>query len=252
MLYHFFTAVGSFRKALPYLTKKGFSSFLILPILINILLLALAIWFSSVYGEKGADYLLGLFGITGEDWGKYLGWIIGFAIRMVIFLIYFSIFRYVVLIVLSPFLSFLSEKVERHENGNDFPFSMKQLGNDIVRAIIINARNFGIEMSLTLLFSLFAFIPLIGLLSPIAIVIVQSYFFGFALMDYNPERYRWNRKQTSAWMKKNKASVTGVGLAFHLCFLIPFLGWVVAPVLATIAGTLTFLKLREEETSSSL
>lgn len=245
MLHHFFSALNSYGKAIPFLSKKGFKGYLILPILINILLLSLAVWLSVVYGEKLTNYGLSFFDVSKGGWAKYLSWIVSFVIRLVILLIYFSVFRYVVLIVLSPFLSFLSEKVEHHETGREFPFSLRQLGNDILRSIRINARNFFIEISLTLLLSLLAFIPFVGLISPIAIVLVQSYFFGFALMDYNAERYRWSRKETSKWMKTNYSSVTGIGLAFHFCFLIPILGWIVAPVLATIAGTLTFLKIKD-------
>lgn len=247
MFGQFFSALGSFGQAIPFLRKKGFKRYLALPIIINILLLSFAIWASIEYGASLTDYLLGLFGLEEGSWAKYAGWIVSFIIRFIILMIYFALFRYILLILLSPFLSFLSEKVDKHENGGDFPFSLKQLGNDIIRAIRINSRNLFIELLLTLLFGLVTFIPVVGLLSPFAILAVQSYFFGFAMMDYNAERYKWDRRSTSNWMKKNKASVTGVGLAFHLCFLIPVLGWIVAPVLATIAGTLTFLRLRDRE-----
>ena len=244
MFSQFFSAIGSFGQALPYLTRKGFKRFLVLPIIINSLLLTFAIWASVVYGESLTNYLLGLFLDESSSLSKYLGWIVAAVLRISILMIYFSFFRYILLILLSPFLSFLSEKVDRYENGGDFPFSLKQLGNDIIRAIRINLRNLGIELILTIALSLVTFIPLVGLLSPFAILMVQSYFFGFAMMDYNAERYRWTLKETSSWMKKNFAAVTGIGLAFHLCFLVPVAGWIIAPVLATVAGTLTFFRLR--------
>lgn len=247
MFSQFFLALGSFGKAFPFLSKSGFRKYLLIPILLNLALLILAIWASVEYGAVVTDYLMGLIGFKDGAIAKYTGWIVSFIIRFGILMVYFSLFRYILLILLSPFLAFLSEKVENHENGKEFPFSLRQMGNDILRAIIINGQNLGIEILLTIALSFFAFIPVIGLVSPFAILGVQSYFFGFAIMDYSPERYKWTRKQTSAWMRKNYATVTAIGLAFHLCFLIPVLGWIVAPILATIAGTLSFLRLRKKE-----
>lgn len=247
MFSQFFLALGSFGQAFPFLSKSGFRKYLLIPILLNLSLLTLAIWASVEYGSVVTDYLLGLIGLGEGSVAKYASWIVSFIIRFGILMIYFALFRYILLILLSPFLAFLSEKVEHHENGKEFAFSLKQMGNDVLRAIIINGQNLGIEILLTIALSLFAFIPVVGLISPFAILGVQSYFFGFAIMDYSPERYKWTRKQTSAWMRKNYASVTAIGLAFHLCFLIPVLGWIVAPILATIAGTLSFLRLRKKE-----
>ena len=252
MFSQFFLALGSFGQAFPFLSKKGFKRYLALPIIINLGLLILAVWVSIEYGSSFTDYFLNLIGLESGSWAKYAGWLVSFIIRFIILMVYFSLFRYILLILLSPFLSFLSEKVDKYENGGDFPFSFKQLGNDIVRSIRINLRNLFLELLLTLVFGLMTFIPLIGLLSPFAILAVQSYFFGFAMMDYNAERYKWDRKSTAKWMKKNYASVAGIGLAFHLCFLIPVLGWIVAPVLATIAGTLTFLRLNPVEKRSNV
>lgn len=247
MFSQFFLALGSFGQAIPFLSKSGFRNYLLIPILLNLGLLTLAIWASVEYGAVVTDYILGLVGLKDGSLAKYMSWIVSFIIRFGILMIYFSLFRYILLILLSPFLSFLSEKVERHEKGTDFPFSLRQMGSDIIRAIVINGQNLGIEILLTLVLSVFAFIPIVGLISPFAILAVQSYFFGFAIMDYNPERHKWTRKQTSAWMRKNYAGVTAIGLAFHLCFLVPILGWIVAPVLATIAGTLSFLRIRRKE-----
>ena len=152
-----------------------------------------------------------------------------------------------VLIVISPFMAFLSEKVEHEVNGRDFPFSWGQLGRDVLRAISINIRNFIFEMGATLLFSVLAFIPVIGLVSPFAIILVQSYFFGFAMMDYNAERYRMKMRTTQTWMQNHFWGVAAIGSLFYLSFLIPVFGWIFAPVWGTIAGTLTFLKLEDPE-----
>ncbi len=241
---------SSYFKALSIIFRKGYKRFIALPILINLVLLVFTIWLSFYLGQKISDWTMGQLDFKDEDWTGFLGIIASIVIRVVIFLLYFSVYKYVILILLSPFLSYLSEKVERLEKGTDYEFSLTQLMRDIGRSIVINLRNFLFEIMATVVLSLLAFIPFLGLISPFLILLVQSYFFGFAMLDYNLERRGFSWKSTESWMRKYSVMVTTNGLYFHLSFLIPFVGWIIAPVWGVTAGTLAFLKL--EERSGSL
>ena len=218
-----------------------------MPILLNAALLGLVIWFSIVAGQGIVDWAYGLFGMEQTEWTGVLAFLLGWTIRLLIFLVYFTIYKYLILVLLSPFLSLLSEAVDTIETGRVFKFSWPQLARDMWRAVLINLKNFLFEIMLTFLLSMLVFVPFVGLISPFVILLVQSYFFGFALMDYSPERYRFPSRITRQWMRKNLWTVTGVGLAFYGCFLIPFVGWVIAPVWATVAGTLAFLKIENSK-----
>jgi len=237
---------SSYGQSLGIILRKGYKRYIALPILINLLLLILTIWVSIYLGSGLSEKVMQWINLENEGWENFLGILTSILIRVLIFLIYFSVYKYVILILLSPFLSFLSEKVERLKSGKEYGFSFAQLMRDIGRSVVINFRNFIIEIFLTLLLSLLAFLPLIGLISPFLIIFVQSYFFGFALIDYNLERRKIKWRSSEKWMRKNAVTVTLSGLYFHLCFLIPFLGWIIAPVWGVAAGTLTFLRLEEE------
>lgn len=240
-------AINAYGKASGFIFKKGFKRYSVYPLLLNVLLLTGAIWLSVVYGNFLSGLLVQWLGIKEDNWTGVLGLLFSWMIRAIVFLIYFSIYKYIILVLLSPFLAFLSEKVARYEQGKDYPFSLRQMLNDIKRSIIINGKNFAVEILLTLAFSLLTFIPLIGLLSPFFILLVQSYYYGFSLMDFNAEREKWSRKQTEKWMWGNFWGIAANGFIFHLCFLIPLVGWALAPVWSTIAGTLTFIQLNESE-----
>ncbi|MDZ7847649.1 MAG: EI24 domain-containing protein [Owenweeksia sp.] len=148
------------------------------------------------------------------------------------------------------FWRFYLKKVEHEINGCEFPFLWTQLMRDLWRAIIINLRNFILEVLATLALGVLAFVPVVGLLSPLVMLLVQSYFFGFALMDYNAERHRMNRRSTQRWMRAHFWTVVGIGLIFHFAFLIPLAGWILAPIWGTAAGTLSFLNLAKKSKSS--
>jgi CysZ protein len=236
-------ALGAYGEALPQMFKKGYRRYLALPILVYLSLLVGLIWLMVNNINRWLNLFLGWFGYS---LGELEGYSIVLVILLQIIMFFFmsSLFKYATLILLAPFMSFLSEKVEAEETGKALGFSMAQLVSDIFRALRINLINFSREMLLTLLLALVAFIPIVGLVSPILIFVVQSYFLGYGLMDYNAERWRWTYSETENWMRKEKAAVTAIGVLFHALFLIPFLGWIFAPSWAVIAGTKVAMKLK--------
>ncbi len=235
-------SIGAYVEAFPKLFKKGYRRYLLLPILVYSGLLIGLIWLMLNNINRWLNLVLGLF---GYQLGELESYSIVLVIILQIIMIFFmgSLFKYATLILLSPFLSFLSEKVEKDELGVDTPFSLAQMFNDIIRAIRINVLNFLKEMALTIVLSILAFIPLVGIVSPFFILIVQSYYLGYGLMDYNAERWRYSYADTEKWMRKNRAAVTTVGLFFYGLFLIPILGWILAPAWSVIAGTKVALRL---------
>lgn len=241
-------SVGAYVEAFPTLFKKGYRRYLALPILVYIGLLIGILWLMITNINRWLNFILSWFGYSLGELESYS---IIVVILLQIFMFFFmsSLFKYATLIVLSPFLSFLSEKVEKEATGQAPDFEMHQFLKDVLRAIRINLLNFFKETVLTLLLAILAFVPLVGLLSPFLIFTVQSYFLGYGLMDYNAERWRWSFKDTDAWMRRNKGAVTTIGLIFHALFLIPILGWVFAPAWAVIAGTKVAMRLKAEGAS---
>ncbi len=236
-------SIGAYAQAFPKLFVKGYRRYLALPILVYTLLLMGLLWLMINNVNRWLNFAFGLFGYElGELQSYSIVLVIIFQIIMLFFM--GSLFKYATLILLSPFLSFLSEKVEQEEKGIETPFSLAQVLHDLIRALQINVLNFLKEMGLTLALAIFAFIPILGLLSPLILLLVQSYFLGYGLMDYNAERWRFSFKETEGWMRKNRAAVTTVGLLFYGLFLIPVFGWIFAPAWSVIAGTKVALRLK--------
>jgi len=240
-------AIGAYGQAFRYLLKPGYRNYLLLPILVNLLFLGLVIWAALSYAEPFLQAVLAWFKIDVSTWHSALATLAILALQLLSFLVFLSVYKYVVLIVLAPFLAFLAEKVEKDLAGKEFPFSWTQFAQDIFRALLINGYNLIRELGLTLVLALLGFIPLVGLASPVAILGVQSYFYGYGLLDYNAERWRYTIGQTEKYMWRNKGQTLGVGLLFHFIFLIPFIGWVIAPIWAVIAGALSALANQEKE-----
>jgi CysZ protein len=57
----------------------------------------------------------------------------GIMVRLILLLFYFSLFKYLFLIIGSPVFAYLSEKTEAILEGRDYPFNFSQLLKDILR-----------------------------------------------------------------------------------------------------------------------
>lgn len=243
-------SIGAYVEAFPKLFRKGYRRYLALPILVYLGLLVGILYLMINNLNRWLNIALGWFGYSLGELESYS---IILVILLQIFMFFFmsSLFKYATLICLSPFLSFLSEKVEKEETGLEVAFELYQLLKDLLRAIRINLLNFAKETLFTIALALLAFVPLVGLVSPFLIFLVQSYFLGYGLMDYNAERWRWSFQETDSWMRRNKGAVATVGLIFHALFLIPFLGWIFAPAWAVVAGTKVAMRLKADGSTSS-
>ena len=86
---------------------------------------------------------------------------------------------------------------------------------------------------------------MLGLLVPFLIFGVQSYFFGFSMMDYNNERRQRSIRESSHFVWRHKGLAVANGALFHTLLMIPILGLLIAPAYSVIAACLATLKLEE-------
>ena len=160
-------------------------------------------------------------------------------LRLVLLLFYFSLFKYVFLIIASPVFSWLSEKTESIIENKEFPFSFTQLLKDIGRATRIALRNLLWQSVYVLTILILSFIPLVGWVAPIVSLLVECYYFGFSMLDYSSERNKMSAQQSIEFIGRHKGLAIGNGLVFYLFHLLPLIGWLLAPSYAVVAATLS-------------
>jgi CysZ protein len=169
---------------------------------------------------------------------------------IILLFISFMIYKYIVLILFSPVLSTLSEKIEKLiYNQPEIKLSLKNFIRDFFRGIIINLRSIVREIIFTFFAWIFILIPGIGpLMSTAFIFLIQSFYGGFGLVDYTLERKRYSLKRSIKYSKENRGSITGIGVGFILLLMVPIVGWFTAPAFATVAATLNTLeKINQKE-----
>lgn len=180
-----------------------------------------------------------------KDWwlvGGFLGsavdWIINLFNAVIIFIL-----QFVLLTLLSPFNSALSEKFETEITGKEFKSSIVQFLNDMLRAIFIAILAILMEIASILLVFMFSWaIP--DILENVLYFLIAAFFFGLAFYDYSLERHGVTTIGSIGFAFSHMGHVLLTGSIFSAIFAIPYIGMILAPVLATLIATGAYVKLK--------
>ncbi|MBI35071.1 MAG: hypothetical protein CMP67_06875 [Flavobacteriales bacterium] len=238
-------AFRSYGSAHRFIKKHKLWHYVYIPGILNIVLFYFSFnWFIN----SVAGWVTGIFDLDCEGglfvWFCYMitaiaGYLEFFvkAFLYVAFIgLYLNIYKSILLILYSPILAFLIDTVEKKDKGVNEPFRMEQLLKDTVRGIVIALRSLFMEGVAVFALFVMAFVPIINIVQPILLWIVSAYFLGVSMLDYTLEKKGMNAKGSINYMKKHKALTTGIGSVFQLVFLIPFLGWMIAPTYSAVAA----------------
>ena len=249
MLQEIILAFRSFSLAHSFVQKHKLWKWILITGILYAILFCVGIYFFWIYSNQGIQYLFETTGITQWLESKNSSWlnfliIVGQIIIVAgLMALYFSWFKYLFLIIGSPIFAFLSEQTEAKLTGKTYPFSIVRLFTDAGRAIGISLRNLLWQTVYLIAILLFSFIPVVGWISPIVALVVESYYFGFSMLDYNSERQGLPVSQSIRFIGQHKGLAIGNGLGFYLMHLIPVVGWVLAPSYAVIAAAISIHKL---------
>jgi len=242
----------TYSEALSFIFKKKLAWFFLFPLAFNVLLF----WFGwdlvNNFSDTSKVYLENQFQLKqAEFWGSgvlktIMDAFVWLTFKIMFFLLFAYLGGYIIIILMSPVFSYLSERTEKIKTGVDYPFSFVQLLKDVLRGIIIALRNFSIELVLTILMFILSFIPIIGWFAAIMLFFISAYFYGFSFMDYALERKKLNLKQSVQFMRENKGIVIANGFVFSLCLIVPFCGVSFssfAAIISVVAGTLAISEI---------
>jgi len=253
LLNDFLLGIRSYFDAHKLIRKNNLWGYVLLPGLINLVLFGFTIWIGWEYSKKLTTWLMEIIGIEAvavASWGfikMVVHYLFLLLFRLMSLLFYLFIYKYVVLIIMSPVLAILSEKTDAIISGNHYPFNLRQFVKDVMRGVFIALRNLGIELFLIVVLFFTSYIPVIGLLSPVLIFIVECYFYGFSMIDYSNERQKLTIRQSTAFIGRHKGVAIANGAMFYLLFLVPLFGLMVAPSYGVVAATIAEDKIRNRQ-----
>jgi CysZ protein len=166
--------------------------------------------------------------------------------RIILMFFYFSLFKYLFLIVGSPVFAYLSEKTEAILEGKEYPFSFVQLLKDIKRGIRLALRNTLWQTVYTLAILILSMIPVVGWITPVIAFLVECYYYGFSMLDYSCERHKLSPSQSIEFIGGHKGLAIGNGIIFFLMHGFIVIGWILAPAYAVIAATISLYHQKDD------
>ncbi|MEW6468016.1 MAG: EI24 domain-containing protein [Bacteroidota bacterium] len=246
--------LSTYFRAFGFIFEHGLAVYFIYPVILSVLLFVGGISFIVTASDSIVDYIISLTGLQDADswymtllagaitWlTTILLWILGWFINS-------WLTKYIVLILMSPVLAYVSEKTEKILTGRDYPFDFYQLIRDILRGILMALRNMFIELGVIIIFFFVGWIPLIGwIVSLVALSLFSWYFYGFNMIDYCNERKKMSVRQSSEHIRQHKWVAISNGLIYSLLFAIPYLGVVVAPITGAVAACLAVHEIGKGE-----
>lgn len=238
-LNEFILGISSYSKAIHFSKQHKLGSYYFYPAVFSVLIFCGLGIISYLYIGELTSYLDKLLNKTPMEgiWYKIAQWIVNILIWVFALLVYLKVYRYLVLIFLSPFLGLIAGKVQDIIHQQNPPFDMQQLLKDTMRGIFLSLRNLVWELLFTsILMFLSIIIPIIAPVTFIIIVMIESYYMGFSMIDYHNEYKKLSAGESIRFVKKHRAFAISNGLVFSLLLIIPIVGVLIAPILSVIAA----------------
>ncbi|MBI1224125.1 MAG: coproporphyrinogen III oxidase [Bacteroidetes bacterium] len=240
MLKNLFEGISTYGAAIKHINQYGLWRFVLFPGLLSVLL-GISIFMLAWGLSDNIGAILDNLWIW--DWGKnvvaQLTQVLG---GILVLLIGMLVFKQLVMVVSSPIMSVLSEKVENQLVGRKtgVNYSMQNIVSDLLRGLKIAIRNIIREIGATLLLLLLSLIPIFAPFTIVLIFIVQAYYAGFGNLDFTLERH-YRYRESIKFVQKNRLLAIGNGTVF-MFLLYTLIGLLIALPLSTVAATIAATK----------
>ena len=243
---------GYFLRGIKLITKPGIRVFVAIPLLLNIVIFSLLIFYGYQQFGELLDWLL-----PDEDsWWSWLNWLryfllpIFFTVAAVIVFFAFSILAN---LIGAPFNSLLAEAVERHLTGqtNVQQQSMKQFIASIGPTMISELKKMlyylVISLPFILLFIIAFFIPLLNLIASLAWLLVTAWILAVQYCDYPFDNHALDFVSLRQRLGQRRFMAFGFGGSAMLLMAVPVLNFIVMPTAVAGATAMSLEKFRLDE-----
>ena len=221
------------------LNEPGIRRYVWLPILINLVLLALGIYWlvESVTSWEWLD----------SGWFGWLAWLVVPLMLLLSTLISGYLFSAVLLLLASPFYGLLAGKIERREGHVVEDESIAAL---IPRTLMRELVKMGYYLPRYLLLLLLSFVPGLNLLMPLAWFWFGSWVMALQYSDYTLDNQQQDFRASREQVATQRWTAWGFGASVSVLMTIPLLNCLVPPA-AVIGATLWQLQRQSDQSRLS-
>lgn len=241
MLKEIIIAIQSYNEAHQFIRRHKLWKWILIPGILYTILFMTGMYFFISSANHVIGYLTEVSGAS--DWIQHQasGWLgfffatAGMMLMITLLFFYFSLFKYLWLIIGAPVFTYLSEKTETIMEGKEYTTGFWQLLSDARPAMLVALKNaFGQSLYLTGLIFL-SLVPFAGMIAPVIALFVEGYYYGFSMLHYSFERKKVPTEKSIQFIIRHKGLAVGNGIVFYLMHIVI----IFAPAYAIIAATLS-------------
>jgi CysZ protein len=244
-------SIQSYSQAHQLIRQHKLWKWIIIPGILYALLFSAGFWLFLQSSYAAIEYLSNLLHLSKWLDKMQSGWLNFFVLfdsiilRLVLLLFYFSLFKYIILIIGSPLFAYLSERTECLLEGREYVYSSRRYGQLIRRASRQALRNALWQTVYTFTLLLICFIPLVGWITPLIAFVIECYYFGCSMLDYSCAQHHLPENSSLEFIGERRGLAIGNGIVFYCFHLLPVLGWIMAPAYALIAASLSLYPIKQ-------
>jgi len=233
----FINGFGFVSQGFGLIFKPGVKRFVVIPLLVNIILFSIAIWYgyTTIGGlvDKATGWLPGWL-----DWLVSIVWPLVTIAALIV--IYYT-FTLLGNLIAAPFNSLLSTAIEKHLGGNDagIDVTIATLPKIAGRTIWSEIRKLLYQFKWIVVLLILSVIPGLNLLAPFAWFYFGAWMLAINYVDYPMGNHDLYFSHVKLALKKDKITALGLGSGILLLTLIPGMNFLAMPI-GVASGTAYF------------
>ena len=232
---NFVTGAGYFLRGLAMTFKPGLRTFVMVPLIANVVLFSLMGWLLYEVITDFYDAAM----LTVPEWLQFLSWVITPLLSLVGGLMAGYASTLLVLMLTSPFHALLAGKVEESITGEPLP-ALEGIAAallEVPRALFREIRKFLYYVPMALAMLILTIIPVINAFAPLGWFLLGAWMMSLQFVDYPLDNHKLPFREVRDACAERRLSTIGFGGTVAFFTGIPLLNLVVIPA-AVIGATL--------------
>ncbi|MDH5425962.1 MAG: sulfate transporter CysZ [Gammaproteobacteria bacterium] len=215
------------------LFKTELRRYVIMPLMINIALFSVTIYYVTSQFSSWMDSIL-------PSWLDWLNWLIIPLFTVTILIVVFYSFTIVANIIAAPFNSLLAEKYEQLLRGETDKQNHETTAQLISRTIAAEFKKISYILLWLIPLLIATFIPVINLISPFLWVLFAVWMLSLEYLDYPMGNNNLRFPEVKQTAHRQKAMTLGLGSGLFILTTIPFINFIAIPA-GVIAATKVYI-----------
>lgn len=229
-----FYSVRCLLKGLRLLIRPGLRHFVWIPLLINLVLYALALWLAIYYFSDFLNWLI-------PSWLDWLRWLLWPIFAVTFFIATFFSFTLIANLIASPFYGRLAEKTESMLTGQAIKaLDEESWSRGAVKDVLAELSRLGYFVVRAIPLLILFLIPGINLLAPFLWLLFNAWFLALEYTAYPLEVHGIRFPQQRKMMKKLSLGAMSFGGIAMFGLTVPLLNILISPA-AVIGATAYFI-----------